>query len=304
MLRDPIELYEYPREWHNCDEEIVRKVKSGLYILTEDGFLRRGITTGTTASAAVVAAISSLYEDVKKVKITTPAGIPVDVKVEVAGGGFARVRKFSGDHEFDVTDGLVIEAEVTDGRGVKFGEGVGEFVRGEIKRKAVSKSALMQIQENFLSCSRKYGFTGGVMVSIPEGRKIAMKTGNKRAGVEGGISILGTTGFVEPWCRRLVETKLKIAMQYEKITITTGRKAWLYSIRKFPEYQPFVFGVHIDEALEHPGEKVVVGFPGILSIWAGGRDKIWEKCKKAGVRVEVIGDDLDNWIWNMQKAGN
>ncbi len=69
--------------------------------------------------------------------------------------------------------------------------------------------------------------------------------------------------------------------------------------KKFPEYQPFVFGVHIDEALKHPGEKIIVGFPGLLRIWAGGRDKIEEKAREAGVRVVVIEDDMDSWVWNV-----
>ncbi len=293
MLRDPIELYCYPEEWVK-EREDESRIKSGLYILTEDGYLRRGITTGTTASAAAVAAIASLRGEVERVEVSTPAGLNVEVGVE-AEDGFARVKKFSGDHEFDVTNGIVFEAEVCKTRGVFFGEGIG--VRAG--KKAVSSSAKSQILENFVNACREFDFSGGVRISVPGGKEVAKKTGNERAGVRGGISVLGTTGFVEPWCKKLVETKLKIAMQYERIAITTGRKAWLYARKKFPEYQPFVFGVHIDEALKHPGEKIIVGFPGLLRIWAGGRDKIEEKAREAGVRVVVIEDDMDSWVWNV-----
>lgn len=297
MLRDPIELYEYPFDWHRGDAELADKVKSGLYILTEDGFLRRGITTGTAASAAVAAAICSKFDEVEEVEVFTPVGIKVRVRVEEAESGFAEVRKFAGDHEFDVTDGLVFEARLIDA-GIKFGEGIGEK-KGE---KAVSESAMKQIVENFDFYSRKFGYRGGVVVEVPEGRKVAKKTGNERVGVMNGISILGTTGLVEPWCRKLVETKLKIAMQYRKIAITTGRKAWFYALKKYPNYQPFVFGVHIDKALKHSGEKIIVGFPGLLSIWAGGREKIQEKAEKAGARVEVIEDDMGSWSWYLSGA--
>ncbi|MET1123795.1 MAG: cobalt-precorrin-5B (C(1))-methyltransferase [Archaeoglobaceae archaeon] len=283
MLKDPIELYRYPEEW--IREGAYEKVASGLYILTEDGYLRRGITTGTTAAAAVVAAVASLYDDVEEVEVLTPVGISVRVDVE-AERGFARARKFAGDHAFDATDGLVFEAEVVDS-GVEFGEGIGV----KNGRKAVSEAAMRQIMENFEIVKRRYGFEGGVRVSCPEGARIASRTGNERLGISGGISILGTTGFVEPWCEKLVETKLKIAMQYDRIAITTGRRAWLYALRNFPDYQPFVFGVHIDEALRHPGEKIVVGFPGLLAVWAGGRDRIFERAEELGVKVVVIGWD-------------
>ncbi len=284
MLRDPIELYRYPFEWHRGDRKIEEMVKSGLYILTEDGFLRRGITTATAASAAIVAAISSLHHDVQEVEVLTPVGIRVGVAVE-AYSGFARVKKFSGDHAFDVTDGLTFQARTVDQQGVIFGEGIGT----KKGKKAVSISATQQIMENYSACCAKYDYRGGVILEVPDGEIVAEKTANRRMGVSGGISILGTTGFVEPWCKKLVETKLKIAMQYDRIAITTGRRAWKYAKEHFPDYQPFVFGVHIDEALKHPGEKIIVGYPGLLSIWAGGRERVMKKARKAGAMVEVIG---------------
>ncbi len=293
MLRDPIELYEYPYEWYQGDEEKIEKVKSGLYILTEDGFLRRGITTGTTASAAVAAAVASLEGEVESVEVITPSGLKVNVRV-YAEDGYAYAVKFAGDHEFDVTDGLRITAILEEKPGIRFGEGVGT-IKG---RKAVSSSALWQIRKNFEIFSSMHNYKGGVRVEIPEGKKIAKKTRSKL--VQGGISILGSTGFVEPWCKKLVETKIKIAKQYERIAITTGRYAWRYALKKYPEFQPFVFGVHLDEILrEHHGEKIIVGLPKLLSIWAGGRDKIVEKAKEFGARVEVIEGANYSWCRNL-----
>ena len=115
MLRDPIELYTYPREWCSS-KDVVEKVRSGLYILTEDGFLRRGITTATTVCAAINAAITSISDEVDSVEVLTPVGLRVRVEVE-AVNGVARARKFAGDHEFDVTDGIEVVAKLG-GKGI------------------------------------------------------------------------------------------------------------------------------------------------------------------------------------------
>ncbi|MEM1578960.1 MAG: cobalt-precorrin-5B (C(1))-methyltransferase [Archaeoglobaceae archaeon] len=291
MLRDPLELYEYPWEWHRGSKEIAEKVASGLFILKKDGFLRRGITTATTASAAVIGAIASLYEEVTKVKVLTPVGIEVEVKVK-AENGFAVARKFSGDHSFDATDKIEISATLCDS-GIEFGRGVGEK-GGE---KSVSKSAFAQIRENFNRACRIYGYKGGVLIEIPEGERVAKLTKNEQLSIKNGLSILGTTGFVEPWCDELVKTKVEIAKRYPKIVIATGRKAWEYARKKYLDFQPFVFGLHLDEILqEHEGEKIVVGFPGLLKKWAG-KEGVFEKAKKFGAEVDLIAEDY--WSWNM-----
>ncbi|MEM2802023.1 MAG: cobalt-precorrin-5B (C(1))-methyltransferase, partial [Archaeoglobaceae archaeon] len=63
------------------------------------------------------------------------------------------------------------------------------------------------------------------------------------------------------------------------------------------DFQPFVFGLHLDEILqEHEGEKIVVGFPGLLKKWAG-KEGVFEKAKKFGAEVDLIAEDY--WSWNM-----
>lgn len=294
MLRDPIELYEYPEEW--CDEKAEKLVKSGLFILKKRGYLRRGITTATTTSAAIAAAIASLKQDLEVVSVSTPVGIEVRVEVE-ASNGFAVARKFSGDHEFDATDGIEVHAKAI-GSGIVFGEGIGE-IGG---RKAVSESAMKQVLENFERARRLAKYSGGVLVEIPEGRRVAKDTKNEELGIKGGISILGTTGFVEPWCRELVELKIEIARRYPKIAIVTGRRAWEYAKKKYPDFQPFVFGVHLDEILSrHEGEKIVVGYRGLLKRWAGGED-LFDKVRRFGAEVDVIAEDY--WSWDLRRALN
>lgn len=289
MLKDPIELYEYPAEW--CDENAAKLVKSGLFILSKEGYLRRGITTATTASAAIVAAIASLKREFEVVSVLTPIGIDVKVEVE-AKRGFAVARKFAGDHGFDATNGVEIYAKLRN-TGIIFGEGIGEMGG----KKAVSESAMRQIFENFKRVCDVINYKGGVILEIPEGRRVAKETGNEKLGIKGGISILGTTGFVEPWCRELVALKIEIAKRYPKIAIATGRKAWDYARRKYPDFQPFVFGTHMDEILsEHYGEKIIVGYRGLLKRWAGNED-VFEKARRFGAEVDVIVEDY--WSWHM-----
>lgn len=270
-LKDPVELYEYPKEWYRGNLEKIEKVKIGLYILTADGFLRRGITTATTTSAAINAAIASLYESVNEVEVVTPVGI--DLKIEViAKDGVATVKKFSGDHAFDVTNGLIVKAIAKENNKseIIFGNGVGV----KNGKKAVSKAAMRQIVKNFDLYKEKYNYKGSVTVEIPEGESIAKKTKNYLLGFKGGISILGSTGFVEPWCEKLIETKIEIAKQYDKIAITTGRIGWRYALKNFKGFQPFVFGVHLDEILKSfEGEIIIVGLPKLLFKWAGSKNK-------------------------------
>ncbi len=300
-MRDPIELYEYPEEWIRRAEEkegrkVVRqKVESGLYILSSDGWLKRGITTGTASSLAIVGAVESLYGEVNEAEVWTPAGIYLKLKVE-AKNGFCKVRKFSGDHSFDKTDGLEFVAEVK-GSEITFGKGIGV----KDGKKAVSKAAMIQIRKNFEIVSEKTGYEGGVEVSAPRGELLGKVTGNERVGVKGGISILGTTGFVEPWCEKLVRTKVEIMQQYERVAITTGREGFRFALKHFPDFQPFVFGIHIEEALRgFNGEVIIVGKPALLSKWAvpelkgkilGGavdskiREKIFQKAKEINENV-------------------
>jgi cobalt-precorrin-5B (C1)-methyltransferase len=290
MLKDPLEFYTYPKEWYSGRNGIKEKISSGLYILTPDGWLRRGITTATTASAAINAAISSLHERTREVEVLTPAGIKVKVRVE-SEDGVASAKKFAGDHAFDVTDGLVIRARVCDG-GIRFGKGIG--VCGG--KKAVSRNAIRQIMENFRVYAEKYDYKGGVIVEIPEGEIIAQRTRNVLLGITGGVSILGSTGFVEPWCEKLLSTKIDIACQYQKIAVATGRSGWRYALENYPEFQPFVFGVYVGEILRrHGGDVLVVGKPGLLFRWAGKRSrksvlKKARKINKGVVDVVLIED--------------
>ncbi len=273
-MRDPIELYEYPREWRRRKAE--ERIASGLYILTPDGWLRRGLTTATTASAAVAAAVASRFEDVDTIEVATPVGISVSVPV-MARSGKAIAIKFAGDHAFDATRSAAFYAELTDEPGIHFGRGIAR----RNGRAVVSRSAMEQLTRNFSAYAEEYGYGGGVKLEAFGCKSLRLN----------GIAILGTTGFVEPWCEELLETKIEIAKRYDRIAVTTGRESWKFALRHFPDFQPFVFGVHIDEVLRsHDGEIVIVGKPGLLRLWAGSAspERILEKARRLANVLEVV----------------
>ncbi len=267
-MRDPIEHYRYPEEWIRREieklgsKEVKKRIESGLYILTHSRWLKRGITTGTTASASAVGAITSLFEETDGVKVWTPSDIEVEVKV-IAKNGVAVAKKFSGDHSFDVTNGVEIRAEIS--KNLDFGEGIGRL-NG---KPSISNSAMRQILVNIKKAAEEYRYDGSAMLSVPDGERIWEKTGNRRFGIYRGISILGTTGFVEPWCDELVEAKIRIASLLDKVTLTTGRKGWKWAKENLPDFEPIVMGVHFDKAIERiEGEIIIAGLPSLLIKWA------------------------------------
>lgn len=174
--------------------------------------LRCGYTTGTCAAAASRAAAELLLTGTApaSVLVETPAGIPVEVEVEQAylteESACCAVRKDAGDDP-DVTDGLLVMSEVrrqAAGWTIQGGEGVGRVTRPGLDQppgeSAINSVPRRMITEQLRSTAEQAGYTGGlcVTISIPEGRALAEKTFNPRLGIEGGLSILGTTGIVRP----------------------------------------------------------------------------------------------------------
>ena len=183
--------------------------------ITKDGKkLRRGYTTGTCAAAAAKTAAIMLLEHrrLESVFITTPGGISLDLKIcDMMVGEDSvscAVVKDSGDDP-DMTNGIMIfarvektgrEAEIT----IDGGEGVGRVTKPGLDQ-AVGNAAInsvprRMIEEELRQVCEDNGYGGGlrVVISAPEGVEIAKRTFNPRLGIVGGISILGTTGIVEP----------------------------------------------------------------------------------------------------------
>ncbi len=192
------------------------------YLNSEGKRLRCGYTTGTCAALAAAGAASLLISGAvpASVSLMTPKGIPVETELcaPERGSGWAKagVAKDAGD-DCDVTDGLVIFACVsysgTPGIRIEGGEGVGRVTKPGLDQ-PVGEAAINSVPREMIARSvaavcEQFGCTRGLLVtlSIPGGEALAAKTFNPSLGIQGGLSILGTSGIVEPMSRQaLVDT--------------------------------------------------------------------------------------------------
>ena len=195
--------------------------------------LRLGYTTGSCAAGAAKAAARMLLgrEEIRQIRLMTPKGIGLYLDLEeiTRKDTYAEcaVRKYSGDDP-DVTDGLLVFAQVekTGGAGpagprivIEGGPGVGRVTRPgleqEIGQAAINQVPRRMIRDGVLEMCEKYGYSGNikVTVSVPGGEETAKKTFNPRLGIEGGLSILGTTGIVEPMSEKALTDTIYLEMK-------------------------------------------------------------------------------------------
>ena len=182
------------------------------YVTKGGKTMRCGYTTGSCATGAAKAAAMMLLtgQVVSEVALDTPKGIRLTLEIlnpEIAEG-YARcaIQKDSGDDP-DITNGILVyaTAEKTDvGILIDGGEGVGRVTREGLDQPvgaaAINSTPRRMIAEAVEEVAGENGYTGGVKitVSIPDGAELANKTFNPRIGIVGGISVIGTTGIVEP----------------------------------------------------------------------------------------------------------
>lgn len=202
--------------------------------------LRKGYTTGSCATAAArVAALMVLRQQViNQVSITTPSGITLHLNVELpvieGQQATAAIRKDGGD-DVDATHGMLIFARVSlnDSGAItlKGGTGIGVVTRPGIGL-APGEPAINRTPRQTIEAAVRevIGPQRGAEVEIfaPEGEDRAKKTMNARLGIQGGISIIGTTGIVTPmseesWKRALViELEQKRAEGRENVILVPG----------------------------------------------------------------------------------
>lgn len=198
-----------------------------IYRIVNNRRMRCGHTTGTCAAAASKAAAETLltHRMVRKVSISTPKGIILNLPVEdmTVDDGSVRcaVRKDGGD-DIDATDGLLVYATVskTD-RGIEIdgAEGVGRVTRKGLDQPvgnaAINHVPRQMITEALTDVMSATGYSGGLrtVISVPGGIETAKKTFNPRLGIEGGISILGTSGIVEPMSETALIDTIKTEMR-------------------------------------------------------------------------------------------
>jgi len=179
-----------------------------IFVIKDGKRLRCGYTTGSCAAAAAKAAAKMLItrEKISLIDIDTPSGIRLELPVGKPDIGencaSCCIVKDAGDDP-DVTDKIEIYARVSrridDVINITGGEGIGIITRrgfwGEVGQAAINPVPRKMIREE-LSGLLEGGFD--VVIYAPEGRERARRTFNENIGIEGGISIIGTSGIVEP----------------------------------------------------------------------------------------------------------
>lgn len=270
------------------------------HYLFSDGKRRRcGFTTGTCAALAAAGAARKLllgrWPDT--VRLRTPKGLVVEVPLEdcrlEGDAAVCGVRKDGGD-DVDQTTGALIVASVsrTDPPGITIlgGPGVGRVTKPGLDQPvgspAINRIPRQMIRQELETLCRESDYRGGltVTISVPEGARIAEKTFNPHLGIQGGISILGTSGIVEPMSLTAMADSLRLelrqlAAQGERNVILTPGNYGMDFLRHHgldklgvPVVKCSNFiGEALDQAAEDGMEGVLlVGHAGKLVKLAGG----------------------------------
>ena len=249
---------------------------------------RSGFTTGSCAAAASKAAAYMLFSGKRKeeIEIVTPKGITYQAELLDIDMHDDRVscaiKKDSGDDP-DITNGAHIystvkitegtEGEIT----ISAGEGVGIVTRPGLDQPvgnaAINSVPRKMIEKEVREILDIFDYRGAleIIISVPEGAKLAAKTFNPRLGIEGGISILGTSGIVEPMSMKAildtihVELSQNRALGREYICISPGnygldfmKSAYDFDLDKSVKCSNFI-GETLDMTLE-------LGFKGVLLV--------------------------------------
>ena len=287
--------------------------------------LHSGLTTGTCATAAAVAAALRLLKKEKpeEVPVLLPDGETIYVPVSYSEE-YASVFKDAGDDP-DVTNGLEIRASVKPSETFEIlgGEGVGRFTLpgfdyppGEA---AINKAPREMIRQNLES----YDVPLQVTISVPEGAEIARRTFNPRLGIEGGISIIGVSGIVKPFSEEAFIESIRKCMTVakasgsERVVINSGGKSERFVRALYPTLpqQAFVeYGNYIGETLKIAHElnikKVTLGVMlGKAVKLAQGhldthsrkatmdKDFIYTMLRESGIETDISDITLARELW-------
>ncbi len=287
--------------------------------------LHSGLTTGTCATAAAVAATLLLLrnETPGEVPVVLPDGETIHVCVGY-GNGYAYCIKEAGDDP-DVTDGIEIRANVLTSSNFEIcgAEGVGRFTLPGFDyppgSPAINKAPREMIRRN-LDC---FGVPLKVTISVPGGEAIAKKTFNPRLGIEGGISIIGVSGIVKPFSEEAFIESIRKCMTVakasgsERVVINSGGKSERFVRALYPTLpqQAFVeYGNYIGETLKIAHElnikKVTLGvmLGKAVKLAAGhldthsrktvmDKDFVCQMLRETGIDLDISSITLARELW-------
>ncbi|WP_394522431.1 cobalt-precorrin-5B (C(1))-methyltransferase CbiD [Lacrimispora sp. JR3] len=300
--------------------------------------LRSGYTTGTCAAAAARAAAAMLLtgNQLQHMKLVTPKGTEADLPLfhVVIKDQEAKcaVQKDAGDDP-DVTDKALVfaavrhfdgdeaEAQKTcyrydggDGTGPLFltaGEGIGWVTRPGLScpvgLPAINPVPRAMIFENVEEARRQAGFEGPLKISIsmPEGKKLAEKTFNSKLGIEGGLSVLGTTGIVKPMSEDALTATIRLELHMKavagdkRVILTPGNygEAFIKETLSLSMREGVTCSNFIGEAFEMAGEE---GFEQIL--FAGHIGKLIKVAGGVYNTHSKYGDRRMEILWDCVRA--
>ena len=231
--------------------------------------LHSGLTTGTCATAAAIAATMQWMHAPlpTEVPVILPNGETIHVAVGY-GEGYAYCVKEAGDDP-DVTDGVEIRVypqtipEGGESVVIEGSEGVGRFTLPGFDyppgSPAINKAPREMIRQNVLSILHSNPSPLKYVISVPGGAEIARKTFNPRLGIEGGISIIGVSGIVKPFSEEAFIDSIRKCMEVakasgtERVVINSGGKSERFVKSLYPSLprQAFVeYGNYIGETLK------------------------------------------------------
>lgn len=287
------------------------------YVVKNGKKMRYGYTTGSCAAAASKAAAYMVLNNriVDKIDIETPKGwnLTLDVLdpiIETKGKtAFCFIKKDAGDDP-DITHGILIGARVeiidTPEIIINGGKGVGKVTKPglyvPVGEPAINPVPLKMIRAEISKVIPKE--KGAIItITVPEGEKIARKTFNPKLGILGGISILGTSGIVEPMSDEAfkeslaIELKMAVKSGLDKAVLVPGNYGEENAIKLFGidkanilKTSNFV-GFMLNKCIEEKVEKVLlIGHIGKLVKLAGGIFNTHSRV--ADGRLEIIAANL------------
>lgn len=223
--------------------------------------LRSGFTTGSCAAFASRAAACHLLLGFipKDIAIITPRGVRYSPMYHLNADGSVEVKKDAGDDP-DVTDGMTIRARVTAEYGtydrieIDGGKGVGRVTKPGLDQPvgnaAINHIPREMITENVMEVAEKADFHGtiNVIIEADGGEEVAEKTFNPRLGIIGGISILGTSGIVEPMSDDAIIDTIRVEIHQRRVL---GEKRLVMAFGNYgQEFLLRDYGVDLDSAVK------------------------------------------------------
>ncbi len=289
--------------------------------------LKTGYTTGSCATAAVKAALVAKLTGIEQynVTISLPNDEPITIEIsrtsfEPDGSVTCTVVKDSGDDP-DVTNGIDICANVafnTQHNEIRFMQGVGVGrvtlpglgleIGGPAINATPRKMMIREVYESIQRESNNNNVGVDITISVPQGEELAKRTFNPKLGIEGGISIIGTSGIVKPFSSEAFissihrEIKVAKALNIEQLVINSGARSEKCLKAAYPDLPPQAFiqyGNFIGETINLANEE---GFKNVvLGIMIGKAVKLAEGILDTHSKKSVMNH---TFIQNIARESN